>query len=262
MKKCESIFMTILFFGCTLNSLFRFPLEKVIIVLTILLFFGSYQKIPKNSFLALLIIFAGLLLTYLVNLIHFSFLLFFPIVGIFFIILVAKNPKNIYYLYWGLGFHILLGLLYVIHSYVFGLAHITRFVRPMFDKGLPFLHAAMGFTPTVQSFGTMCLGWLLIYFFKKENNDLKWIDKVMFFITILSVIVTFNRNTFVLFIFITMIHYRIFFIVFITTVIVGIVYYFGFIKSLVLNVNTMDSRRLGLEGFNLSFITRLLIKPK
>jgi len=124
----------------------------------------------------------------------------------------------------------------------------------MYDKGMPFLHAGMGFTPTVQTFGTMCLAWLLLYVHKRGFIFTTRVDRFMLFIVILGICVTFNRNTFVMLIFITFFHFKKFFYLFFLASVTGVIYYYNTIESLVLNVNTLNSRIRGLEGFQNSYI--------
>jgi hypothetical protein len=124
----------------------------------------------------------------------------------------------------------------------------------MYDKGMPFLHASMGFTPTVQTFGTLCLAWLLFYVHKKKSKTITRSDRFMFFVAIIGACVTFNRNTFVLFILMAFFNFKKFFYFFLLTVITGVIYFFDVIESLVLNVSTLNSRVDGLEGFQNSYL--------
>jgi hypothetical protein len=158
------------------------------------------------------------------------------------------------YLYTGLWWHIFIGLLLVIYSYIQPYTFLDDYVHYMFDKGMPFLHASMGFTPTVQTFGTMCLAWLLLYVYKRSYKLITFIDRFMFIIVLIATCLTFNRNTYVLLVIMTFFHFRNFFYIFFLTVLAGVIYFFEIIESLVLNVNTLNSRVTGLEGFQNSYL--------
>lgn len=255
MKKTELILMSLLFFGCTLNALIDFPLEKLFMVIALVVtVFFYYRNISIDAFRGLLLLSAAVVLSLLFNISSFNYLLIFPILGYLFIILISNNHRNFIFLYWGLWIHIFLGLVFVVHSYLVDFSEMTRFVRPMMDKGLPFLHASTCFTPTVQSFGTMSLSWLLLYSNRLHFIPKSRFDNVAFIIVLLALICTFNRNTYVLFILYIFYYYRRFFYVVFSFAIIGTLYYMKFISQLFLNMKTVDSRRLGLEGFYLSYI--------
>jgi hypothetical protein len=86
-----------------------------------------------------------------------------------------------------LKWHLLLAIFFLIYAY--GTSK-TSYVHYLYDKGLPFLIAPMGFTSTVQTFGTLCLSYIIISF--KEN-------KKSFFgiIVIFLLLSTFNRVSYV-----------------------------------------------------------------
>jgi len=249
-----SFLLPFLLFACTLNRLFTFPIDKFFILGTCLVLLYQQKTISRKSIRLLLIVIAVLLITFFVNSLSFSFLLLFPLIGLLFVVLLVRDTDNKQYLYYGLWWHIFLGLLLVIYSYIQPYTFLDDYVHYMYDKGMPFLHASMGFTPTVQTFGTMCLAWLLLYVHKRSYKLTTFIDRFMLFIVILGICVTFNRNTFVMLIFTTFFHFKKFFYLFFFTVVAGVIYYYDVIKSLVLNVNTLNSRISGLEGFQNSYI--------
>jgi hypothetical protein len=212
------------------------------------------KSFSVKSIQSLLIVVVAMLFTFFANSLSLSLLLIFPLVGLLFTILLVGRAENEQSLYNGLWWHILIGLLLVIYSYINPDTFLDDYVHYMFDKGMPFLHASMGFTPTVQTFGTLCLAWLLLYVHKRSRETITKADRFMFVIAIIGAFVTFNRNTFVLFILLTFFHFKKFFYVFLLTVVTGVIYYFEVIESLVLNVSTLNSRIDGLEGFQNSYI--------
>jgi hypothetical protein len=212
------------------------------------------KSFSVKSIQSLLIVAMTMFFTFFANSLSLSLLLIFPLVGLLFTILLVGRVENEQYLYNGLWWHILIGLLLVIYSYINPNTFLDDYVHYMFDKGMPFLHASMGFTPTVQTFGTLCLSWLLLYVHKRSRATITKTDRFMFIIAIIGAFVTFNRNTFVLFILLTFFHFKKFFYVFLLTVVTGVIYYFEVIESLVLNVSTLNSRIDGLEGFQNSYL--------
>lgn len=123
----------------------------------------------------------------------------------------------------------------------------------MYDKGLPFLHAAKGFTTTVQSYGTLLISWFLIYYWKKENGQSSKLDSLAYWVTILGLILTFNRNTFVIFYVILFFKHRKIFMLTVVFAALFYIYYFEFINKLVFNINTLNSRADLLQAFRISF---------
>ncbi len=254
MKFIIAPFLTFIFFVCTLNKLFDFPLDKIFILLACLVLLILQKSISINAIKTLSIAVIVILFTFYSNPFTFSLLLLFPLVGLLFTVLLIKKSEYGDYLYIGLWWHILIGFLLVIYSYVNPYTALDKYVHHMYDKGMPFLHAAMGFTPTVQTFGTICMAWLLLYVNKKTLNSITNNDKFMFIVVIVSVFLTFNRNTFVLFLLFSFFYLRKLFYLFILTLFISVVYYFNVIESLILNMKTINSRFNGLEGFQNSFI--------
>ena len=229
MKLKISFVFSFLLFVSTLNKLFNFPLDKFFILVTCLALLYVQKTLSVKSLQILLIFLMVLCCTFFVNNLSFSFLLFFPLIGLLFSILLIGRAKNMEYLYTGLWWHIFIGLLLVIYSYIQPYTFLDDYVHYMFDKGMPFLHASMGFTPTVQTFGTMCLAWLLLYVHKRSCKLTTFIDRFMFVIVLIAACVTFNRNTYVLLVILTFFHFRKFFYIFFLTVLAGVIYFFEII---------------------------------
>lgn len=238
--------------SCT--RLIGFQLDKALMVLFVGVLFFHFlfvrKKIPLNSFFVLVLGFCLVMLSYLVNLPMSSLIVFFPIIGLLFVILVGEEKKFLDMVYWALFIHIVIGILFVISSYTVG---INSNVHPMYDKGLPFLHAAKGFTTTVQAFGTLIICWFLIYYWKKEQSKLTLVDKIAYLLVLLGLFLTFNRNSLLIFYIILFFkHKRIFWM----SVLIGIgffLYYFEFINKLIFNLSTLSSRADLLEAFRIAF---------
>jgi hypothetical protein len=194
---------------------------------------------------------ALVLLSYLVNLPDSSLIIFFPIVGLAFVTLMGEEGKSLLNLIqWALFLHIVLGVFFVISSYVFGL---NSFVHPMYDKGLPFLHAAKGLTTTVQAFGTLIICWFLIYYWKKDQGTVSLIDQSAYLVVLVGLILTFNRNSLLIYYIILFFKHKRFFWFSVVLGLVLVVYFFEFINKLIFNLNTLTSRSDLLEAFRIAF---------
>lgn len=236
------------------SKLISLPLDKIALLglLALLLFHQVFQK--RNISSQLLISISGLtayfFLPYLLNLPDSSLIIFFPVLGLFFAGLTTRELGFLDIIYWGIFLHVVLGIFFVFSSYFFGM---NSYIHPMYDKGLPFLHAAKGFTTTVQSYGTLLISWFLIYYWKKENGQSSKLDSLAYWVTILGLILTFNRNTFVIFYVILFFKHRKIFMLTVVFAALFYIYYFEFINKLVFNINTLNSRADLLQAFRISF---------
>lgn len=213
-------------------------------------FFFMAKKVPSNSFFVLIMSFGLILISYVLNLPMSSLIIFFPIIGLAFVILLGEEEGFLDLIYWALFIHIALGILFVVSSYVVGM---NPFVHPMYDKGLPFLHAAKGFTTTVQTYGTLIIAWFLIYYWKKDESKATVVDLFAYGVVLLGLVLTFNRNSLLIYYIILFFkHKRIFWL----SVIAGMglfIYFFEFINKLIFNLTTLTSRSDLLQAFRIAF---------
>ena len=232
--------LTLVLFLVSCTQLVSFQLDKALMTLLVgaLLFhfFFLGRRVPLNSFYVLILSLGLILISYLLNLPMSSLIIFFPIIGLAFMTLIAEEDGFLDLIYWALFIHIVLGIFFVISSYVSGM---NSFVHPMYDKGLPFLHAAKGFTTTVQTFGTLIIAWFLIYYWRKDESKLGLMDKLAYLIVFLGLVLTFNRNSLLIYYIILFFkHKRIFWV----SVIAGLgffIYFFEFINKLIFNLSTL-----------------------
>lgn len=238
--------------SCT--QLVGFQLDKALMTISVGLFLGHFylarKAVPRQTFLILILAFIVMLASYLVNLPDSSLIIFFPIIGLTYVSLLGSEERFLDLFYWALFLHIGLGVVLVLISYLIGL---NPYVHPMYDKGLPFLHAAKGFTTTVQAFGTLVISWFLIFYWKKQTNPLSFWDRIAYGIVFVGLLLTFNRNSFLVFYLIVFFkHKRIFW----STIVAGLVlyvYFFDFVNQLLFNLSTISSRADLLQAFRISF---------
>lgn len=241
-------------FLLTCTNLSGIPMDKAIMfmmVVALILDQILLNKPLKTGLILPLVVVMGLfLLSYLLNLPDSSLIIFFPLIGLFFAALISQEQYFIEVFYRALFIHIVLGILLVISSYLLGM---NPFVHPMYDKGLPFLHAAKGVTTTVQTYGTLIISWFLIYYHKKENSKTGGIDRWAYYVVFLGMILTFNRNTVLIYYTIIFFKHRKLFIISVIAIFLFYLYYFEFINKLIFNFSTLTSRADLLQAFREAF---------
>lgn len=241
-------------FLLTCTNLGDIQMDKAVMLMMVvaLILDQMLMKKPLKTGLILpLIVVMGLfLLSYLFNLPESSLIIFFPIIGLFFVALLSQEPYFLEVFYRALFIHILVGIFLVISSYAVGM---NPFVHPMYDKGLPFLHAAKGLTTTVQTYGTLIISWFLIYYYKKENHSLTLFDKLAYYVVFLGLILTFNRNTILIYYVVIFFKHRKLFILSLIAIFLFYLYYFQFINKLIFNFSTLTSRADLLQAFREAF---------
>jgi len=120
-------------------------------------------------------------------------MIFFPAIGFCFSVIISKNKSLLLHaLYYALLIHIILGIILVILAFL----GIADFYVSTGVKGFAFLYSAHGLTATVQTYGTLCITWLLLYILRKKIGINTSIDRIFFLINIVAVILTFNRSTY------------------------------------------------------------------
>lgn len=249
--------LLLLFFLITCTELVSFQLDKAIMTLmTGALIFHSVvlkKTVPVASLYVLVSFMIFMLITYLINLPDSSLIIFFPIIGLAFVIFLSQEHGILDILYKALFLHIVVGIFFVISSYTIGM---NLHVHPMYDKGLPFLHAAKGFTTTVQAFGTLLISWFLLYYWKQDQNKTGVLDRIAFWVSILGLILTFNRNSFLVFYIIMFFRHRKVFVLSLILAFGFYVYFFEFINKLIFNMSTLTSRADLLQAFRIAFFEK------
>jgi hypothetical protein len=244
--------VTMFLFLLTTNTLFPIPIDKLALLLFVVyITIAGFYK-PFIQWKYLLICGAILSISIIGGVFNeiFDPMLYFPIVGVFFVATIKKKRRLEEGLYNALIIHSILGLIVYISSYFVP----NAFVTSMTSKGMPFVNAALGFTPTQQTFGTYCVLWMIIYFNRKEKGELKKrIHRVFYFITLLAIVATLNRSTFLFYLVITCFKDRVAISVFSIAALAFIIVFFQELIFFFFNFSTLDSRSELLEGFTMSF---------
>lgn len=249
----KKFFYILYFFFLTSNTLFPFPIDKAMMLFGIAYYlFLKNKTVPTINIKYFSLATIVLIIAIVGGAINQEFdgMLYYPIVGILFISFFKKNQWIEDGLYYGLLLHIILGLFLYFVSYI----ELNPFVRNMAEKGAPFLHASLGFTPTNQTFGTYCVLWLIVYFYKKEHtNSFVGVHRIYYILVLLAILTTLNRSTFLFTLLVIFFKdIRLF------TGVIGFsaaifIILFKDISTFLLNSATIDARGDLLEGFNISF---------
>jgi len=248
-----NLFFVILFFFLGVNTFFPFPLDKIVMTGSVVLMLIFSPKYNISSIIILLSSLAFFFISFIVNFPSSSFIIFFPVIGVLFSFYISKIPNYINFLFYGTIIHVIVAVILIVFSY---LVKINDFVHPLYDKGLPFLHAPEGFTSTVQTFATLCILIILIYYFKIHSGGKVLYGKLLYFLTAIALLMTFNRNYFVVMFFILFFKERRIFYLFVFGLIAIYFSFFDFFNSLILNTSTISSRGRLLEAFRISFFER------
>lgn len=256
-EKAFHFLLVLAFFLITCTELVGFQLDKAMMTLMtgalLFHFIITKKQVPTTSLWALVGYMFFILSTYLLNLPDSSLIIFFPIIGLAFMFFSSQEKHLLSILHQALFIHILVGIFFVGSSYLVGM---NLHVHPMYDKGLPFLHAAKGFTTTVQAYGTLLISWFLIFYWRQDQNQLKPLDKIAFWIAILGLILTFNRNSFLTFYIIMFFRHRKVFVLTLLFAFGFYLYFFEFINKLIFNISTLSSRADLLQAFRIAFFER------
>jgi len=243
-KKIDSILIFFICFGLLCSGL---EIDKVFLFGFILFsLFFKYNQIQFNFRKA---IFITLVISYIfmISLFNGSFkpIVFYPFFGLIFIEAFQSNRDNLRVFRKMLFFYIVISLFFGIASYFFG---GNIFVTNLAEKGLPFIKPILGLTTTVQTFGTLCVLWLIINF---ESGEKKFSYK--FFLVTIALLMTFNRTSYILFFVVLSLYSRFFlFSLFLSFIIIYILF-FELINSFIFNASTLTSRSELLQGFYISF---------
>lgn len=195
-----------------------------------------YRKGDKSICAKILIIFtlitAIAFLSFILNSTR-NLLIFYPILFTFTAIIAGITEKNINLIQTALLPNIYYGIISAIIATCIG-SELPGTLS-LLSKGLPFIYAPMGFSPTLQVYGTLCIAWLLI------SLELKQKKNINFYIVVFSSILTFNRATWIFLFLLLLIYNRKYAILGIIAGIICIVS-IDFIHESLLSSSTLESR--------------------
>lgn len=245
--------LVVVMFLCTTNQLVGFPLDKLVMLaaLTLYLLLHIHSGIFRPTELLVLgSIIAIALLSSVANL-TFAPMIFFPAIGTMATVIFSKQRRLLLYaLYHGIFIHTLFAISFVALAYIIGPGD---HVWSLADKGLPFVFSARGFTPTVQTYGTLCILWMVLYTIRKEEGLATKADTIMFAITTLGLVLTLNRSSLLFWIILVAVKMKRLFTVIAVIMFGFLVSFWKEIIAFVTNKSSLESRSELLEGFNISY---------
>lgn len=246
------LLILILFFATT-NTLAGFSLDKLMfffLPVAIGMFQPDAPLLKSREALLILLLITSTAISSVVNL-TLTPMIFFPAIGLTFSYIIRKYPGIILYpLYYALIIHMICGLLLDIMAFR---GIVTPYVSG-YIKGFSFLFASRGLTTTPQTFGTLCLVWLLIYFLRKKLNLNKGIDKVYYVINAISVLSCLSRSTLIFWILILFFKDIKLFIAIFVFVFAFMIKFWEQIITFITSSGSLVSRNQLLEGFEISYL--------
>lgn len=255
-----SFMMVVLLFFCTTNVLFGFALDKIMMFLVsagILLLNPENKIFTSKELFLILSIFVIPFISCIVNVVFFP-MIFFPVIGIVFSITSSRYAHMVLNaMYYAILIHMLLGLYFVILAFA---GFPNPYVYSLGGKGFHFLYSERGFTATVQTFGTICLTWLLIYFLRRELGLNTAIDKMFFIINCIAILASLNRSTYLFWMIIIFLKERKLFIAIIALLGVFLIKFWSQIISFITVASSITARSELLQGFKLSFLQSYSMK--
>ena len=248
-----NLMLVIVLLFCTINTLTSIPLDKIFLCVCIVavLFINPEKKIfTSKEFLVVLSFTVIAVLSSVVNLIFFP-MIFFPIMGLCFAIIISGYRHLVVYsLYYALFIHIVIGIILLILA-VFGFA---RFNVSSSVKGFADLYSTHGFTATVQTYGTLCISWLLLYILRGRMGLNTAIDKLFCLIANLAILLTFNRSSYLFWIIVLFFEFPVFFwsmTIFMTVLLIS---FWDILTKFLLSSASIVSRFQLLQGFEISYM--------
>jgi hypothetical protein len=154
-------------------------------------------------------------------------------------------------MYYALLVHMVLGIIFLVLAYA---GFPNPFVFSLLGKGFNFLYSERGFTATVQTFGTLCLTWLLIYFLRRAYGLNSLIDRIFFFVNCLAILGSLNRSSYLFWMIIIALEETRLFIAIIVFLGIFLVRFWRGIIGFITVSSSLTVRNELLQGFNLSFV--------
>jgi hypothetical protein len=255
-KQVKNLLLVCLLFMVTANKLIAIPLDKIAMPLFILLyatFHLSSLKVNIGELTTLVIYLVCCSLSIAANFFVFNPIIFFPPIGLIFAFIIARHPAFLQLFYKAILIHIFISFFLWLDSYIHG---VNDYVISLANKGMPFVNSALGLTATGQTFGTLCITGLILYYYRKDEKKPALKDRLAYILITVGIFIAINRVTFIVYLFILLVKDRKLFLIYLFITLGVALYFISVINSLFLDKGTIDSRSQLLEGFNISFWQR------
>lgn len=227
-------------------NIFILPFDKIILpIYIIFLLYIRKFKVPRGQ---LIIGFSLLLYVSIIsglNIGHSNILILYPILFLFAAILACENEELTFScIQKSLLVNIIIGGIFAMLAFV---GYENKYSLSLLTKGVPYLYAPQGFLPTLQTYGTCCISWLIISFTERKSN--KWLMLLVVFL----LCSTLNRASLIFLVLLTAIYYKRIFISLSLFAIAVILYFLDFFMMILFSTSTIDSRKDLRVGTELSY---------
>jgi len=239
--------VTFLLLFLALSAGLGMAIDKIAILLLlfhVVIFFDFRNRLNQSKVLLILVLFTFILLTSIFNQ-TFRVMVFYPIFGMLLVFTFLENKDYLGILNKLLLYYIVICFFGTIAAYITG---SNMFVTSLADKGFPFIKPTIGLTTTVQTYGSICMLWLILHLNLKDK-----IFDLSFVLVSLAIFLTFNRSTYLFYLVVMSLYSRTFlFLIFFSFLAIYAVF-FENINSFVFNQSSITSRSELLQGFYISF---------
>lgn len=221
-----------------------FPFDKLCILpLIVHLLTVDRIRIGKNETILITSLFCLGLISFFLNFPEGSIQIFYPIFFLLGALLCSRSKPDILGLRKLLTINIIVGIIAVVLAFC-GIEN--EFSFSLKEKGLPFIYAPFGLSPTQQVYGTFCA---LNIWISLEYKKLDW----MFYIALMALLLTLNRCS-LLFLGILLFIYKKRVFAFLTILGAIVLFYFWkIISSVMFSTETLVSRNVLRKGVQLSY---------
>lgn len=248
----NSLLVFVLFF-CTTNTLIDFPIDKVMIVflLGVIALMKPENPLLNTKELATIVLLFSIAMASSVANITLAPMIYFPVVGLLFAVIIRRHPQLLLSsLYYALMINIVCGLVFDALAFA-GVQ--TDYVSESV-KGFSFLYSPHGFTTTVQTFGTLCIIWFILYTLRKKLGMNSYFDKSLFVINTIAILATLNRSTLLFWMIILFFWQHKLFWTIILFVCAFMIRFWNEIIAFITNAGSIIARSQLLQGFDISYV--------
>lgn len=241
----ESITFCFLFLA--LSAGLGMAIDKIAIILILFhvgLFIDFKASFDSSKVIIVLLMFSFILMTSIYNQ-TFRVMVFYPVFGILLIFTFLEHNYYLKILHKVLIVYIVTCLIGTLFAYLVG---SNIFVTSLATKGFPFIKPTVGLTTTVQTYGSICMLWLILHL-----NLSKKIINFQFIIVSLAILLTFNRSTYLFYIVVMSLYSKRFLFFIICSFLAIYAILFESINSFIFNQSSITSRSELLQGFYISF---------
>lgn len=220
------------------------PIDKLSIIIIIIMYYNKTDIKQRSKLVAgYSLLCLTVLISFLINP-NRNILIFYPLILSFTAALVSKTNISLKLIQDSLLLNIYSGLILSIAATILNTE--LPGTLSLIEKAMPFIYAPIGFCPTLQVYGTLCIAWIFISFESKQKKT------ISFYLIIFAAIITFNRAT-LLFLIVLLFIYKTKPTIIIISIISCFLLSIDIIQDALLSSSTLNSRNELRVGAELSY---------